>query len=78
MLTTTSCELHGNSLLKVVQTGFSIHLNSKSGVNQGTAKAGLIQMVNLVFSRMEKYSEGMFWLADNFVSAVEQDQGGFD
>lgn len=56
-ITTTSCEVHGVSLLKVIQTCFSIHLNSRNPINQGTAKAILTQTINLVFSRMESYAD---------------------
>ncbi|KAJ3192256.1 Brefeldin A-inhibited guanine nucleotide-exchange protein 2 [Irineochytrium annulatum] len=56
-VTSTACEVHGVSLLKVIQTCFNIHLHSKSPTNQVTAKASLTQMVNLIFSRMERYSE---------------------
>ncbi|KAJ3333063.1 Brefeldin A-inhibited guanine nucleotide-exchange protein 2 [Blyttiomyces sp. JEL0837] len=53
----TACEVHGVSLLKALQTCFNIHIYSRNLTNQATAKASLTQMVNLVFSRMERYSE---------------------
>ncbi|KAJ3152336.1 Brefeldin A-inhibited guanine nucleotide-exchange protein 2 [Geranomyces michiganensis] len=56
-VTSPACEVHQVSLLKVIQTCFNIHLNSRAQVNQMTAKASLTQMVNLIFSRMERYSE---------------------
>ncbi|KAJ3411239.1 Brefeldin A-inhibited guanine nucleotide-exchange protein 2 [Chytridiales sp. JEL 0842] len=56
-VTSTSCKVHHLSLLKVLQTCFNIYVHSRSGVNQVTAKASLTQMVNLVFARMERYSE---------------------
>ncbi|KAJ3206765.1 Brefeldin A-inhibited guanine nucleotide-exchange protein 2, partial [Dinochytrium kinnereticum] len=56
-ITSTACEVHGVSLLKVIQTCFNIHVHSKSHINQVTAKASLTQMVNLIVSRMERYSE---------------------
>ncbi|KAJ3386305.1 Brefeldin A-inhibited guanine nucleotide-exchange protein 2 [Lobulomyces angularis] len=57
LLTTTTVEIHTNTLLRCIQTCFSIHLNSKNLVNQVTAKASLTQMINLIFSRMENYSQ---------------------
>ncbi|KAJ3187144.1 Brefeldin A-inhibited guanine nucleotide-exchange protein 1 [Gaertneriomyces sp. JEL0708] len=56
-VTSTTCEIHDVSLLKVVQTCFNIYLYSKVQVNQMTAKASLTQMINLIFSRMERYSQ---------------------
>ncbi|KAI9098198.1 hypothetical protein DFS34DRAFT_694406 [Phlyctochytrium arcticum] len=56
-VTSTACEVHEVSLLKVIQTCFNIHLHSRTQVNQMTAKASLTQMVNLIFSRMERYAE---------------------
>ncbi|KAJ3307491.1 Brefeldin A-inhibited guanine nucleotide-exchange protein 2, partial [Blyttiomyces sp. JEL0837] len=56
-ITSTSCEIHGLALLKTLHTCFDINIYSKSLTNQGTAKASLTQMVNLVFSRMERYAE---------------------
>ncbi|KAI8821421.1 uncharacterized protein EV422DRAFT_495953, partial [Fimicolochytrium jonesii] len=56
-VTSTACEVHQVSLLKVIQTCFNIHLNSRAPVNQMTAKASLTQMVNLIFSRMERYAD---------------------
>ncbi|KAJ3083865.1 Brefeldin A-inhibited guanine nucleotide-exchange protein 1, partial [Quaeritorhiza haematococci] len=56
-VTSTGCEVHDVSLLKVIQTCFNIHLFSKNPINQVTAKASLTQMVNLIFSRMERYAE---------------------
>ncbi|KAI8810188.1 hypothetical protein BJ742DRAFT_676132, partial [Cladochytrium replicatum] len=54
---TGCCEVHEISLLKVVQTCFNIHIHSRSSINSATAKATLTQMVNLIFSRMERYAE---------------------
>ncbi|KAJ1565919.1 Brefeldin A-inhibited guanine nucleotide-exchange protein 1, partial [Nowakowskiella sp. JEL0078] len=55
-VTSTACEIHEISLLKVIKTCFNIHLYSKNSTNAATAKASLTQMVNLVFSRMERYA----------------------
>ncbi|KAJ3299337.1 Brefeldin A-inhibited guanine nucleotide-exchange protein 1 [Borealophlyctis nickersoniae] len=56
-VTSTACEVHEVSLLKIIQTCFNIHQHSRSQTNKMTAKASLTQMVNLVFSRMERYAE---------------------
>ncbi|TPX57839.1 transaldolase [Powellomyces hirtus] len=56
-VTSPACQVHQVSLLKVIQTCFNVHLNSRTQVNQMTAKASLTQMVNLIFSRMERYAE---------------------
>jgi len=55
-VTSTSCEVHHITLLKLIQTCFNIYIFSKNSNNQITAKAVLTQMINLVFSRMERYS----------------------
>ncbi|OAJ43833.1 hypothetical protein BDEG_27149 [Batrachochytrium dendrobatidis JEL423] len=44
-VTSTECEVHERSLLR------------KNSVNEVTAKASLTQMVNLIFSRMERYAD---------------------
>ncbi|TPX46167.1 hypothetical protein SeMB42_g03807 [Synchytrium endobioticum] len=56
-VTSTACEVHELSLIKVVQTCFNVHLHSRNTTNQVTAKASLTQMVNLIFSRMERYAD---------------------
>ncbi|EGF79395.1 hypothetical protein BATDEDRAFT_35363 [Batrachochytrium dendrobatidis JAM81] len=57
-VTSTECEVHERSLLRVVQICFAIHANGqKNSVNEVTAKASLTQMVNLIFSRMERYAD---------------------
>ncbi|ORX41920.1 hypothetical protein BCR36DRAFT_374917 [Piromyces finnis] len=55
-VTSTSCEVHHVTLLKLIQTCFNIYIYSKNSNNQITSKAVLTQMINLVFSRMERYS----------------------
>ncbi|OUM66530.1 hypothetical protein PIROE2DRAFT_6263 [Piromyces sp. E2] len=55
-VTSTSCEVHHVTLLKLIQTCFNIYIFSKNSNNQITSKAVLTQMINLVFSRMERYS----------------------
>lgn len=55
-VTSTSCEVHHVTLLKLIQTCFNVYIFSKNSNNQITAKAVLTQMINLVFSRMERYS----------------------
>ncbi|KAF9149314.1 Brefeldin A-inhibited guanine nucleotide-exchange protein 2 [Linnemannia schmuckeri] len=53
LVTTTTCEVHHASLLKIIQTSCNIFCWAKSPILQATAKAGLTQMVNLVISKME-------------------------
>ncbi|KAL1567357.1 brefeldin A-inhibited guanine nucleotide-exchange protein 2-like [Salvia divinorum] len=48
-----SLRLHGDCLLQAVRSCYDIYLNSKNGVNQTTAKASLVQMLVIVFRRME-------------------------
>nr|XP_043629578.1 brefeldin A-inhibited guanine nucleotide-exchange protein 2-like [Erigeron canadensis] len=43
----------GESLLRIVRTSYDIFLDSKNVVNQTTAKASLVQMLLIVFRRME-------------------------
>lgn len=52
-VTSTSIQIHGESLLKAVRTCYNIFLGSKAPVNQTTAKASLTQMLVIVFRRME-------------------------
>ncbi|KAF9921251.1 Brefeldin A-inhibited guanine nucleotide-exchange protein 2 [Linnemannia zychae] len=53
LVTSTTCEVHHASLLKIIQTSCNIYCWAKSPILQATAKAGLTQMVNLVISKME-------------------------
>ncbi|RAL54079.1 hypothetical protein DM860_004550 [Cuscuta australis] len=52
-VTSVSLRIHGDSLLQVVRTCYDIYLESKNAVNQTTAKASLVQMLVIVFRRME-------------------------
>lgn len=49
----TKFRVHGESLLGVIRVCYNIALNSKSPVNQATAKAMLTQMISIIFRRME-------------------------
>ncbi|XP_043715522.1 brefeldin A-inhibited guanine nucleotide-exchange protein 2-like [Telopea speciosissima] len=52
-VTSISLRIHGDSLLQIVRTCYDIYLASNNVVNQTTAKASLIQMLVIVFRRME-------------------------
>nr|GLL40676.1 brefeldin A-inhibited guanine nucleotide-exchange protein 2-like [Ipomoea trifida]GMD65041.1 brefeldin A-inhibited guanine nucleotide-exchange protein 2-like [Ipomoea batatas]GMD71608.1 brefeldin A-inhibited guanine nucleotide-exchange protein 2-like [Ipomoea batatas] len=52
-VTSLSLRIHGDSLLQVVRTCYDLYLGSKNVVNQTTAKASLVQMLVIVFRRME-------------------------
>ncbi|XP_010544658.1 PREDICTED: brefeldin A-inhibited guanine nucleotide-exchange protein 2 [Tarenaya hassleriana] len=52
-VTSTSLRIHGDCLLQIVRACYDIYLGSKNVVNQTTAKASLIQMLVIVFRRME-------------------------
>ncbi|KAG6728243.1 hypothetical protein I3843_02G144500 [Carya illinoinensis] len=52
-VTSIPLRIHGDCLLQIVRTCYDIYLGSKSLVNQTTAKASLIQMLVIVFQRME-------------------------
>lgn len=52
-VTSISLRIHGDCLLQIVRTCYDIYLGSKNVVNQTTAKASLIQMLVIVFRRME-------------------------
>ncbi|XP_028759990.1 brefeldin A-inhibited guanine nucleotide-exchange protein 5 [Neltuma alba] len=45
--------VHGEPLLGVIRVCYNIALNSKSPINQATAKAMLTQMISITFRRME-------------------------
>ncbi|KAM0069316.1 putative Sec7 domain, mon2, dimerization and cyclophilin-binding domain, Sec7 domain superfamily [Helianthus debilis subsp. tardiflorus] len=52
-VTSMSLRIVGDSLLQIVRTSYDIYLDSQNVVNQTTAKASLIQMLVIVFRRME-------------------------
>ncbi|KAG8074252.1 hypothetical protein GUJ93_ZPchr0006g44990 [Zizania palustris] len=52
-VTSTSVRLHGDCLLRAVRACYDMYLGSRSVVNQATAKASLVQMLVIVFRRME-------------------------
>jgi brefeldin A-inhibited guanine nucleotide-exchange protein len=52
-VTSTSVRLHGDCLLRAVRACYDMYLGSRSAVNQVTAKASLVQMLVIVFRRME-------------------------
>lgn len=52
-VTSIPLRIHGDCLLQIVRTCYDIYLGSKNVVNQTTAKASLIQMLVIVFRRME-------------------------
>ncbi|XP_071741489.1 brefeldin A-inhibited guanine nucleotide-exchange protein 2-like [Rutidosis leptorrhynchoides] len=52
-VTSVSLRIHGDSLLLIVRTCYDVYLDSKFVVNQTTAKASLVQMLVIVFRRME-------------------------
>ncbi|PKI67098.1 hypothetical protein CRG98_012519, partial [Punica granatum] len=52
-VTSISIRIHGDCLLMIVRTCYDIYLESKNVVNQTTAKASLVQMLVIVFRRME-------------------------
>lgn len=56
-ITSTSCEIHGATLLAAIQTCINIFIYSKSHISRVTTRASLIQIINLVFSRMQKFCE---------------------
>ncbi|KAL0340812.1 UNVERIFIED_CONTAM: Brefeldin A-inhibited guanine nucleotide-exchange protein 5 [Sesamum radiatum] len=49
----TKMRVHGEPLLGVIRVCYNIALNSKSPINQATAKAMLTQMLSIIFRRME-------------------------
>nr|GMC84791.1 brefeldin A-inhibited guanine nucleotide-exchange protein 2-like [Ipomoea batatas] len=52
-VTSLSLRIQGDSLLQVVRTCYDLCLASKNVMNQATAKASLIQILVIVFQRME-------------------------
>lgn len=52
-VTSVGLRIHGDCLLQVVRTCYDVYLGSKNVVNQTTAKASLVQMLVIVFRRME-------------------------
>ncbi|PHT55542.1 Brefeldin A-inhibited guanine nucleotide-exchange protein 2 [Capsicum baccatum] len=60
-VTSVLIRIHGDSLLQVVRTCYDIYLESKNVVKQTTAKASLVQMLVIVFRRMEEDSSTVPW-----------------
>lgn len=56
IVATSTTEVHERSLLKVMSSLYYIHIASTNPVNQNTAKASLIQMISIVFKKMEQHS----------------------
>ncbi|PKA52423.1 Brefeldin A-inhibited guanine nucleotide-exchange protein 5 [Apostasia shenzhenica] len=48
-----SFRVHGEPMLGAIRVCYNIALNSKSPINQATAKAMLTQMISIIFRRME-------------------------
>lgn len=59
LVTSSTFQVHNEALLHVIRTCYNIYLGSKSEVNQSTAKASLIQMITIVFKRMEADSSSI-------------------
>jgi brefeldin A-inhibited guanine nucleotide-exchange protein len=59
IVTSVSLQIHGDCLLQIVRTCYNIFLRSKNVVNQATAKASLIQMLIIMFHRMEADSSSV-------------------
>jgi hypothetical protein len=53
MVSTPSCNIHGQNLLKCLQASLNIFQFSESAVKTSTARASLIQMIHGVFKRAE-------------------------
>lgn len=56
IVATSTTEVHERSLLKVMSSLYYIHIASTNPVNQNTAKASLIQMISIVFKKMEQHA----------------------
>ena len=56
IVATGATEVHERSLLKVMSSLYYIHIACTNPVNQNTAKASLIQMISIVFKKMEAHS----------------------
>eukprot|EP00756_Hemistasia_phaeocysticola_P044533 Hpha_TRINITY_DN18338_c0_g1::TRINITY_DN18338_c0_g1_i1::g.158210::m.158210/K18442/ARFGEF, BIG; brefeldin A-inhibited guanine nucleotide-exchange protein len=52
-VSTPTAGVHGHSLVTAVRNTYNIYLVSQSAVNQRTAKGTLVQMISIVFARME-------------------------
>ncbi|CAG8673134.1 9257_t:CDS:1, partial [Paraglomus occultum] len=55
-VTSDTCQVHGISLLKVIQTCCNIYCFTRNAILQATAKAELTQMANLIVTRCEEYA----------------------
>lgn len=59
IVATNTTEVHERSLLKVLSSLYYIHIACPNQVNQNTAKASLIQLISIVFKKME-HNQGDF------------------
>ncbi|KAG0496888.1 hypothetical protein HPP92_001579 [Vanilla planifolia] len=70
-VTSTSLRIHGDSLLRIVRPCYDLYLNSRNPVNQTTAKASLIQMLVIVFRRMEADSSTVPSFITKIISDID-------
>lgn len=56
IVATNNTQVHERSLLKVMSSLYYIHIASTTPVNQSTAKASLMQLISIVFKKMEQKS----------------------
>lgn len=53
-MTSQTIEIQQRSVLQIIKTCFNIYLTSRSKINEATAQASLVQMLNGIFSKMEQ------------------------
>lgn len=54
VMTSSMVEIHEGAVLQVVRTCYNIYLASRNTINQTTARATLVQMLSMIFQRMEQ------------------------
>ena len=77
IVATSSTEVHERSLLKVMSSLYYIHIASTNPINQNTAKASLVQIISIVFKKMEQYS-GDFGETLKRLNMGESSQGSIE
>ncbi|KAL7751070.1 guanine nucleotide exchange protein for ADP-robosylation factor [Sorochytrium milnesiophthora] len=70
VVTSPACEVHDVTLLKALQTSFNIYLYSRNKNITNTAKAALLQIVNLVAVRLERFGSILEQRADSTEDAI--------
>ncbi|KRX10951.1 Sec7 domain [Pseudocohnilembus persalinus] len=54
LMTSSSCEIHGDAVIQVIKTLIEIHKQFQQGKNQGLARNAALQIIHVMYMRMEQ------------------------